>query len=115
MLIVSGHDEQLEALDKALWEECADQFLAHGRADAPFAERQPVLLSKECRAANGAQVVAFADGVWRGEADGFERAFLFFSDAQRNSVRPVWSSFDGRGDLTREYYRLEQAKWRKVL
>jgi DNA polymerase III subunit chi len=92
MLVVSDDDAQLEALDKALWEECADDFLAHGRADAPHAERQPLLLSKECTTANGAKLVAFADGKWRDEAEGFERTLVFFGDegreAARRSARP---------------------------
>jgi DNA polymerase-3 subunit chi len=113
MLIVADAG-RLEALDRALWEECGEQFLAHGRSDAPHAARQPVLLSTECSAANGAKVIALADGRWRSEAERFDRAFLFFHDSQREAVRPVWASFDGRNDVTREYHELEGGRWRRL-
>jgi DNA polymerase-3 subunit chi len=115
MLIVAGDESRLAAVDRSLWHECPEQFLAHGRSDAPHAERQPVLLSSDCSAPNGATVVAFADGQWRAEGERFERAFLFFDDSQREAVRLVWSSFDDRADVTREYHRLEGGRWRKIL
>ncbi len=111
MLIVADEEARLDALDRALWEQCPDDYLAHGRAGAPFAERQPVLLSRDCDPANGAGVIAFADGRWRPEGETFARAFLFFDDSQRDAVRPVWSSFDARGDIAREYYAREGSRW----
>lgn len=111
MLVVSDSDEQLHALDKALWEECPEDFLAHGRAGAPHAERQPVLLARQCTAANGAKLVAFADGRWREEAESFERAFVFFGEDGRETARGVWRLFDQRADVTREYHALEDGKW----
>jgi DNA polymerase-3 subunit chi len=74
MLVVAEDEDLLGRLDKALWEQCPEDFLAHGRADAPHAERQPVLLSNECSAANGAALVALADGQWREGAAPLRRA-----------------------------------------
>ena len=111
MLVVSDSDAQLEALDQALWEECPEDFLAHGRADTPHAERQPLLLSNDCAAVNGAKLVAFADGQWRDEAEGFERAFVFFGDDGREAARGIWRRFDQREDVAREYHALEGGKW----
>jgi DNA polymerase-3 subunit chi len=111
MLIVSGDEDQLAALGKALWEESPADFLAHGRADAPHAERQPLLLSQRCEPANGARLVAFADGAWRDEAEGFDRAFLFFGEEGREAARATWRLFDNRTDVTREYHALEGGKW----
>lgn len=111
MLVVSDNLEQLEALDKSLWEECAENFLAHGRADAPHAERQPILLAGQCTPANGAKLVAFADGRWREEAENFERAFVFFGEEGREAAREVWRLFDEREDVSREYHALENGKW----
>lgn len=113
MLVVSDSDEQIVALDKALWEECAEDFLAHGRADAPHAERQPLLLSNDCAAVNGAKLVAFADGQWRDEAEGFERAFVFFGDEGREAARGIWRLFDQREEVAREYHALEGGQWVK--
>ncbi|MXP42678.1 DNA polymerase III subunit chi [Altererythrobacter soli] len=113
MLVVAGDEDLLGRLDKALWEQCPEDFLAHGRADAPHAERQPVLLSQECSAANGAALVALADGRWRDEAEQFARALLFFDESGRDSARTVWRRFDERTEVTREFYELDAGKWVK--
>jgi DNA polymerase-3 subunit chi len=115
MLIVAEGEARLEALDRALWEEFPEEFLAHGRAGEAHEAKQPVLLSERCEAANGARVIALADGRWREEAEAFDRVFLFFDDRQRESVRPVWSSFNQRSDVAREYYAREDGKWVKLL
>jgi DNA polymerase-3 subunit chi len=111
MLVVAEDEALLDRLDKSLWEQCPEDFLAHGRADEPHANRQPVLLSRECRPANDARLVALADGHWREEAEGFDRALLFFDEAGRESARKVWRLFDQREDIEREFYELEAGKW----
>ena len=111
MLIVAQDPALVERLDKALWEQFPEDFLAHGRADAPHAERQPVLLSDDCSAANGARLVALADGQWRAEAETFDRALLFFDEAGRAAARQTWRLFDQREDVTREFHELEGGKW----
>jgi DNA polymerase-3 subunit chi len=111
MLVVAEDADLLDRLDKALWEQFPEDFLAHGRADAAHAARQPVLLSADCAAANGATLVALADGQWRPEAEGFDRALLFFDEASRAASREVWRLFDQREDVTREFHELEGGKW----
>lgn len=111
MLVVAGEDALLDRVDKALWEQFPEDFLAHGRADAPHAERQPVLLSGDCTALNGAGLVAIADGQWREEAESFERALLFFDEAGRAAARQTWRLFDQREDVAREFHELEGGKW----
>ena len=113
LLVVAEDGGLLDRLDRALWEGKPEEFLPHGRADAAYAERQPVLLSKTCVPANGAKLVALADGAWRDEAEGFERALLFFGEEQRTEARKTWRRFDGREDVTREFFELENAKWTK--
>ena len=113
LLVVAGDAGVLDRLDRALWEGKPEEFLPHGRADAAHAGRQPVLLSKTCVPANGAKLVALADGAWRDEAEGFERALLFFGEEQRTEARQTWRRFDGREDVTREFFELEDGKWTK--
>jgi DNA polymerase-3 subunit chi len=113
LLVVADDVALLDRLDKALWDYSPESFLAHGRASEPHEDRQPVLLSKDCRAANGAKVIAFADGKWREEAEGFDRALVFFDESGREAAKPIWRLFDQRGDLTREYYAVEDGKWVK--
>lgn len=111
MLVVASDDATLDRLDKALWEFSPEDFLAHGRADAPHADRQPLLLSTDCAAPNGATLIAFADGKWRPEAEGFDRALLFFDEGGRAEARSTWRLFDGREDVAREFHELQGGKW----
>jgi len=111
MLVVAEDADLLDRLDKALWEQFPDDYLAHGRAGARHAARQPVLLATDCNAANGATLIALADGQWRPEAEAFDRALLFFDEAGRAASREVWRLFDQREDVTREFHELEGGKW----
>ena len=113
LLVVAADESQRAAISRALWEAKPEAFLANGEATAPHAERQPILLSSECQAANGARYVVLADGVWREGAEGFERAFLLFGDAGVEAARGVWRQFDDREDVTRSYYAQEDGKWVK--
>ena len=113
MLVVADEEALIDRLDKALWEQTPEEYLAHGRADAPHADRQPVLLSRECKALNGATLVALADGQWREQAEGFDRALLFFDESGRQATKAIWRLFDQREDVTREFHELEDGKWVK--
>lgn len=111
LLVVSGDAALLDRVDEALWEAFPADFLAHGRAGAAHAERQPILLSEGCRADNGARLIALADGVWREEAEAFARGFLFFDDAGRDRARPAWTALDSRAGMEREFHVLDNGKW----
>lgn len=111
LLVVSADVEQVARLDAALWEQFPDEFLAHGFSGGPHDARQPILLSDKCEAANGATLVALADGLWREEAETFERALLFFDDEGRAAARSTWRLFDGREDVEREFHELENGRW----
>lgn len=113
VLVVAGDEEELDRLGAAMWTLNPAAFVANGKASDLHAERQPILLSTDCAAANGASVIALADGKWRDEAEGFERALLFFDDRQRDAVRAIWRRFDNRDDVEREYYAVEDGKWVK--
>ena len=113
LLVVAADDAQRAAVGEALWDAKPAAFLANGEADAPHAPRQPILLSRECAAANGARYLVLADGEWRDDAEGFERVFLLFGDAAVEAARTVWRKFDGREDVERSYYAQEDGKWVK--
>jgi DNA polymerase-3 subunit chi len=113
LLVVSADEAQRAAVSRALWETRPEAFLANGEGDAPHAERQPILLSAEPAALNGARYIVLADGVWRDGAQGFERAFLLFDEAGTPAARAVWRQFDGREDVERSYYAQEDGRWVK--
>ncbi len=111
MLVVAGDAELRDGLDAALWDAAPADFLAHGQAGGAHDARQPILVSETCKAANGATLLALADGQWRDEASGFERVFLFFDDGGRDDARKTWRRFDERTDVEREFHELVDGKW----
>jgi DNA polymerase-3 subunit chi len=113
LLVVSSDPAALDRIGDALWEGQPEAFLAHGRADADHAERQPILLSDRADPANGARFVAFADGVWRDEAQGFERIFLIFGDAEIDGARTCWRMLGEREDTDRRFWKQDGGKWRE--
>lgn len=115
LVVVAADAEQREGLDRALWEERPTDFLAHGMAGEAHAARQPLLIADSCDTANGATTAILADGVWRPEAEKFDRVLLLFDDHGREAARGAWRTFDGIEGLEREFWALEDGKWaRKV-
>lgn len=112
LLVVSGEPQQREAISRALWAAGPESFLANGEADAPGAERQPILLSGTLEAANDASHVIFADGHFR-EPSGFARAFLLFDESTKKAARQTWSALDDREGLERSYFEQVGGKWDK--
>jgi DNA polymerase-3 subunit chi len=113
LLVVAEDEGRRAAISRALWETRPEAFLANGEAEAAHAERQPILLSPRCQAVNGARYAVLADGVWREEAESFERAFLLFDEAGTPAARAVWREFDDRASVERSYYAQEEGKWVK--
>jgi DNA polymerase-3 subunit chi len=91
-VLVVGHEETLERLNKTLWTFREDSFLPHGRARTDAA-RHPVLLSTEAVPANDAKVALLLDG----------------SDADPNTFERVMVVFDG-GDETARAKARQQYK-----
>lgn len=110
MLVVSGDEGQRGALSEALWE--APGFLANGMAGEVGEAVQPVLISETAAAAaNGALIVALADGIWRDEALAFERALLLFDSATIDGARGAWRALGERDDVERHYWKLVDGRW----
>ncbi|GAA4644349.1 DNA polymerase III subunit chi [Pontixanthobacter gangjinensis] len=114
LLVVSEDPAQLDQIGKTLWNTAPAEFLANGKAAATGAERQPILLSPECGAANGASHVIFADGIWREDASKFERSFLLFGESTLEQARACWRSLDNSDGLERSFFRQDEGKWVKV-
>ncbi len=113
MLVVSGDDAQLMRIGEALW--AADgSFLAHGLAGGPHQDRQPILLSDRADPANGARLIALADGIWRDEALGFDRALLMFDSATLEAARATWRALDTAEGVERAYWRQDGGRWIKA-
>lgn len=115
-LLVVAEDEAARAkLDQALWAYRPESFLPHGQAGGTEDARQPVLIAETADAANGARNVALADGVWREEALGFDRAFHFFDEDAIAEARTAWKGLAGREGVERNYWKQdENGRWEKA-
>ena len=109
VLVVAAED-QLARLDEQLWTFASDSFLPHGRDRA---ETQPVLLSPTPAAANGATNIAIADGEWRDEALGFERAYYFFDSSGLDAARSLWRRLTAGAEVELRYWKQDGGKWVK--
>lgn len=106
-LVRTDDAQRLEHLDAWLWAYRDDNFLAHGVAGEPFAERQPILLSGEGENLNGAQALFLLDEALAGDITAFERCILIFDgrdEAAVSRARREWSKFKASG-LTVAYWR----------
>ncbi len=112
-LIVSSDTAQLDRLSSALWAWKPDSFLAHGRIGEGAEAMQPILLSEKSEPVNGAKMVALADGVWRDEALGFDRAFYLFPPDKTENARAAWRALGDKADVERRYWKQDGGKWRQ--
>ncbi len=113
LLVVSDDPAQLERISRGLWDAGPETYLANDRADAPMPEVQPILLGDRCEPANGARMVALADGQWRDEALAFERAFYFFDEASIDIARASWRTLSKADNVTPRFWKQDGGKWRQ--
>ncbi len=110
----SSEPGRLQALDAFLWTYRDDSFLAHGLADEPFAERQPILLSDTPRNANHARALFVVDGD-PGDLEGYARCVVIFDgreSAALQAARSFWTRYAKAG-LPVTYWRQGERGWEK--
>ena len=112
VLVVAADPKQRAAISRALWEGGPESFLANGEADAPGADRQPILLAAEPQPLNVASHLILADGQYR-DAPGFARVFLLFPPDLAPQARQAWRAQDGREGVERSYFAQEDGRWEK--
>jgi len=113
LLVVSEDPVQLERISRGLWDAGPETYLAHDRAEAPMPQVQPILLGVSCAAANGARMIALADGQWRDEALEFDRAFYFFDQASIDGARASWRTLSKADGVTPRFWKQDGGKWRQ--
>lgn len=115
LLIVDADQGRRERLDRLLWEYARDSFLPHALAGAGEDDAQPVLIAPDPHPANAARNVALADGRWRDEALGFDRAFLFFGEEHVAEARTAWKGLAAREGVKRNYWKQKPSGgWEKA-
>lgn len=111
LLVVADDLDLLEATSKALWEAAPEDFLANGIAGDEHDARQPILLSSEVEAANGAKFLLLADGEWRDPGDGFARVMLLFNDDTIGGARETWKALGEAEGLERKFWKQQGGRW----
>ncbi len=111
-LLVVTAPGSVAALDRQLWSYAPESFLPHASAGQPRDADQPILISAEVTAANGARNVALTDGRWRDEALGFDRAFYFFDSGTIDEARASWRALKDREGTERHYWKQDdRGRW----
>jgi DNA polymerase-3 subunit chi len=115
LLIVAEEEAARVKLDELLWRYSAESFLPHAQAGTGDDSLQPVLIAEVPQAGNGARNVALADGVWRDEALGFDRAFHFFDEDRIVEARAAWKGLADREGVERRYWKQNDAgRWEQA-
>jgi DNA polymerase-3 subunit chi len=111
LLLLSQDEGRRAALGDALWSTEPASFLAHDLAGSERQAEQPILISDQCEAANGAPYIILSDGLWREEALSFERAFFLFTADQIDHARAVWRDLKAREEVTPRYWKQDGGRW----
>src|SRR3569623_3076875 len=115
LLLVAESEAQRTQLDKLLWSYNAESFLPHACAGGERDADQPILLAETAEPANGARNIALADGVWRDEALGFDRAFHFFDGERIAETRIAWKALTDRDGVERRYWKQnDNGRWEQA-
>ncbi|MGL3820959.1 DNA polymerase III subunit chi [Sphingopyxis sp. R3-92] len=114
LLVVAAPAMQRQAIDEALWTLQPTSFLPHGAAGSPDEAIEPILIAGTLgpAPANGARLVALADGEWRDEALGFDRVFLLFDNSRIDDARATWRTLAARDDVDNRFWKQdENGRW----
>lgn len=114
LLVVAEDEAMRQDISQALWRASpGESFLANGEAREAHADRQPILLSSDLTATNGAQFVVLADGQWR-EPEGFARVFLVFDAATLDAARACWRMLGEREGVERNFWKQDGGRWTRA-
>lgn len=116
VIVRSGSQERLDALDLHLWTYRDDSFLPHGTAKEGPAEAHPIYLTLDNDNPNGAHVLFLVDGADFGTDGDFERIVYLFDGRDEDSLgkaRTGWKDAKNSG-LATTYWQQEQGgRWVK--
>jgi DNA polymerase-3 subunit chi len=111
-LVKLGSREALEAMDEALWTYRDESFLPHG----PGGEEQPVLLSLDDEAPNGAEAAFLAPGASMAPdvIKRFARTVLLFDASGVDEARGRWKTLRAEGFAVTYWQQNYEGRWNKV-
>lgn len=115
-VVVQGRDPaRLARLDEALWTSSDDSFLPHGLAGGDHDAAQPVLLTLDDTALNGAHCLMSVDSAPfdPAQAAGYERTCILFDgldEAALSYARGQWRQIKQAG-IGAQYWSEESGRW----
>ncbi len=114
-VVLCRTEETVAALDEALWTCPQPDWLPHGTARDGDADLQPVWLTTEDAAPNGARFLFLVEGAESARLDDFARAFDLFDGNDPAAVaaaRTRWSSAKAAGH-TLTYWQQGERNWER--
>lgn len=109
--------DQRREIDERLWTWREDSFLAHGLADEPHAERQPILLTGDDANLNRSQALFIVDQSDMSLTEEFERCFIIFDgrdDAALGTARTRWKALKDQGANLAYWKQSAEGRWEKA-
>lgn len=108
-----GGPDRVAALDAALWLSADPDWLPHGTPATGNADLQPIWLTTEDNAPNGARFLFLIDGADSARLAEYDRVFDLFDGADEAAVqaaRQRWSTAKAAGH-TLKYWQQTQRGW----
>lgn len=103
-------------LDEGLWTWREDGFLAHGRAEAPHADRQPILFTAGEDNLNGAQTLFIVDEAGFEPTEEFQRCFILFDGQDEQALataRERWRRLKAAGADISYWRQSSEGRWER--
>lgn len=101
-------------LSQKLWTIEDTSFVAHGLDGDPAPERQPLLLTMNEHAANGADYRFYCEGLMPEALTGIVRASILFEGADETALtaaRATWKRFKAEGCVVKYWRQNEANRW----
>jgi DNA polymerase III subunit chi len=114
-VVICGNEERVAALDDALWLSADPDWLPHGTPHTGHADLQPIWLTTEDEAPNGASFLFLVDGASSANLGAFERVFDLFDGGSEEAVaaaRRRWANAKAAGHAL-TYWQQGQRGWEK--
>lgn len=113
-LVLAGSDQRVESLAQVLWTYDAASWLPHGSKKDGNPDDQPIWISTEAKALNGASFLFMTDGVDCDELQGFERCFDLFDGHDEAAVlaaRGRWKKLKEAGHDLAYWQQDADGRW----
>jgi DNA polymerase-3 subunit chi len=116
VIVRSGSQERLDALDLHLWTYRDDSFLPHGTAREGSPDAQPVYLTLGDDNPNGANVLFLVDGADFSAPADYERIVYLFDGRDEDALsqaRGSWKTAKAAGIPTTYWQQEQGGRWIK--